>query len=101
MTPPVSMCNMAVEKTLKAFLAFHGQLLPRTHDLEELAALCQQIDPTNECSPERLAAVSVYAVDMRYDLETWPTQQEATAAIETARFVRDQILRRLPPDALP
>jgi hypothetical protein len=38
-------CQHTFEKTLKAYLVWHGQQVPRTHALPDLVVLCQQIDP--------------------------------------------------------
>ena len=40
--------QQAVEKCLKSCLAFHGQPIPRSHDLEELARLCFDVDEIPE-----------------------------------------------------
>lgn len=37
--------QQAAEKTLKAFLIFHGRVVARTHDLVALLSACAQIDP--------------------------------------------------------
>src|SRR5438132_5511907 len=38
--------QQAVEKSFKAFLAWHGVTFRKTHNLEELAESCLRIDPT-------------------------------------------------------
>lgn len=48
--------QQAIEKYLKAFLAFHGHSIPRTHDLEELERLCNAIEPLPELASFDLAA---------------------------------------------
>jgi HEPN domain-containing protein len=40
--------QQATEKTFKALLAYRGQPIPRAHNLEELARLCQQLEPIPE-----------------------------------------------------
>jgi HEPN domain-containing protein len=37
-------CQQAVEKSLKAFLIFHGVAFPFTHDLGKLMPLCAAMD---------------------------------------------------------
>lgn len=38
--------QQAAEKLLKAFLAYHGRPLLRTHDLIALLTVCVEIDPS-------------------------------------------------------
>jgi HEPN domain-containing protein len=54
--------QQATEKTFKALLAYRGQPIPRTHDLEELARLCQQLEPIPELRLQELAEATDYAV---------------------------------------
>jgi HEPN domain-containing protein len=89
--------QQATEKTFKALLAYRGQPIPRTHDLEELARLCQQLEPIPELRLQELAEATDYAVQIRYDLEIWPSQQEARQALALAEQVCALILRHLPP----
>ena len=39
-------CQQAVEKSFRAFLAFHDEPFRKTHNLEELGEACLKIDPT-------------------------------------------------------
>lgn len=87
--------HQAIEKSLKAFLAFHGQAIPRTHDLEVLAQLCQTLDPLPELDAHDLTALSDFAVQVRYDFAVWPTQAEAQAAVDTAHAVCSTIVAHL------
>ena len=51
-------CQQAAEKYLKAFLAWHGRQIPRTHDIEELFLICTEIDhalDSLQVSPEELS----------------------------------------------
>jgi HEPN domain-containing protein len=57
--------QQAVEKTLKAFLAYYGQAIPWTHDLEEIQRLCLQIRPFPELEDFDLTLLTDYAVAMR------------------------------------
>jgi HEPN domain-containing protein len=93
--------QQATEKTFKALLAYRGQPIPRTHDLEELARLCQQLEPIPELRLQELAEATDYAVQIRYDLEIWPSQQEARQALALAEQVCALILRHLPPEVHP
>jgi HEPN domain-containing protein len=93
--------QQATEKTFKALLAYRGQPIPRAHDLEELARLCQQLEPIPELRLQELAEATDYAVQIRYDLEIWPSQQEARQALALAEQVCALILRHLPPEVHP
>ncbi len=64
--------QQAVEKYLKAILAFHGEPIPRTHDLEEIQLLCIKWIETSEFRDLSLEELSDYAVSVRYDFEFWP-----------------------------
>ncbi len=57
--------QQATEKTFKALRAYRGQPIPRAHDLEELARLCQQLEPIPELRLQRLAEATDYAVQIR------------------------------------
>jgi HEPN domain-containing protein len=93
--------QQATEKTFKALLAYRGQPIPRTHDLEELACLCQQLEPIPELRLQELAEATDYAAQIRYNLEIWPSRQEACQALAFAEQVCALILRHLPPEIHP
>lgn len=92
--------QQAIEKWLKAFLAYHRQPIPRTHDLEELAVLCQQIDRDIELPLCELVEITDFGVQIRYDLDAWPTQEEARKAVEGAERLREIVLNQMPRDIL-
>ncbi|ABU58429.1 HEPN domain-containing protein [Roseiflexus castenholzii] len=87
--------QQAIEKYLKAFLAFHRHSIPRTHDLEELARLCDAIEPLPELALFDLAALSDFAVQLRYDFTIWPDVRELEDAVRQAEGIRDVIMPRL------
>jgi len=93
--------QQAIEKYLKALLAFHGQPIPHTHDLEEIERLCNLIEPLPELTAYDLAALTDYAVQLRYDFMVWPTLAETEDALRKAEGVRTIILAHLPPIAHP
>lgn len=88
--------QQAIEKYLKAFLALHAQPIPRTHDLEELERLCQALDPQLDVSAFDLAALSDFAVQLRYDFAIWPSLAELEDALHTAEGVRALIVPQIP-----
>jgi HEPN domain-containing protein len=90
--------QQAVEKTLKAYLAFSARPIPKTHDLEELQRLTLEIEPLSELAELDLAEITDYAVAVRYDLEFWPDQKTAAEALALAEQVQLLILEILPPE---
>jgi HEPN domain-containing protein len=95
--------QQAVEKYFKTLLALHEQAIPRTHDVEELARLCEALDSSlkAELLSLNLAELSDYAVILRYDSEFWPEREVAQSAADLAATVRLLVLSRLPTKAAP
>lgn len=98
--------QQAMEKTFKGLLAYLGEPIPRTHDLEELAVLCRQLQllPGVTLGPwplEDLADATDYAVLVRYDIEIWPSQEEAREALVLAEQVSALIQSHLPLEVHP
>lgn len=92
--------QQAVEKALKAFLAWHDRPFRKTHSLEEIGRQCAQLDPDLEGLVERVAPLSEYAWKYRYPGETEPpSHEDATNALDLAREVYQAILARLPAEA--
>jgi len=85
------------EKTLKAFLIFHGQEYPKSHRLAVLVALCAKVDP----SFEHLIAwgadqLTRYATVLRYGEEFHlPSLDETKRAMELAEQVASFVLNKL------
>lgn len=94
-------CQQAVEKYVKGFLAWHGKNFPFTHDLTQLAPLCEAIAPTLTVAVPDVLALTAYAVRLGYDNTFWPSRQEAADALAVAERVRSVILVSLPPEAHP
>ena len=89
--------QQAIEKSLKGFLAFHRQPIPRTHDLEELQQLCLTRMPLPYLAVLDLTETTDYGVIVRYDLDFWPGQDTAADALSLAEKVFGQIVDALPP----
>ena len=88
--------QQAIEKLLKAFLAFHGKPIPKTHDLDELQNLCLEITHLPSLAKIDLTETTDYAVAMRYDLEFWPEQETALEAVQLAVKILNLIYKVLP-----
>ena len=94
-------CQQAVEKYLKAVLAFAGQPIPRTHDLEEVYNQCLAVAPALSLDGTELSLLTPYAVQLRYDADFWPDQGTARQALDVANRVRAAVLTVLPRSAWP
>lgn len=93
--------QQAVEKLLKAVLAFHELPIPKSHDLEELQRSIGVIQPLPELAALDLIEMTDYAVAVRYDFEFWPDQQMAGQAVTLAQKIYRIILGVLPLECHP
>jgi HEPN domain-containing protein len=93
--------QQAVEKYLKAVLAFAGSPIPRTHDLEDIYNLCVATAPALALDRMELSILTPYAVQLRYDMAFWPDQPTAQQALATVARVRAAVLSVLPPSTHP
>jgi HEPN domain-containing protein len=93
-------CQQAVEKYLKALLTSLAIQAPRTHDLEELAAL---LPPERALSVplSELVGMTPYAVDVRY-ADDWrePGVEQALQSQALAERTRQEVRLLLPAEAL-
>lgn len=88
--------QQAAEKYLKALLVFRQAPIPRTHDLEELARLCDRLVPSLRLSDLELGELTGHGVESRYDVEFWPSRETAAEAVALAERVRSFILPMVP-----
>ncbi len=93
--------QQAVEKYLKAVLAFANQPIPRTHNLEELEQRCRHVVPAFTLTDVDVSELTPYAVELRYDAEFWPNEATAEEALATAQHVRNVVLMLLPEEVHP
>jgi HEPN domain-containing protein len=93
--------QQAIEKCLKAILAFCGAAIPRTHNLEELGDRATEIIPKLALDADELAEITPFAVELRYDPDFWPNLDTAMNALSAAQHVREQIVAALPESARP
>jgi HEPN domain-containing protein len=87
-----------VEKSLKAFLAYHRIPFPYTHNLTKLAELGAARDPALRTLLPVVAPLTPYAVELRYDDSFWPSQTLAEEARSSALSVFELVLAHLPAD---
>ena len=93
--------QQAIEKYLKAVLAYSGEPIPKMHELEDLADLARASAPDLDVDVEELGDITPFAVEPRYKLGFWPEREVAEEAVGTAEKVRDRVLKVLPPEARP
>jgi HEPN domain-containing protein len=90
-------CQQAFEKVLKAFLVWHGQIVPRTHALPDLVILCEQIDATFSSLAVTAAQVTPYGTAFRYPpIVVGLTDLDAIEALDAARGALAFVLARIP-----
>lgn len=76
--------QQAVEKALKAFLLFHGQDAPRTHDLDRLCQACESLTPSFNAFRGVCSELTAYAAATRYPSDMEITEEDASFAIREA-----------------
>ena len=79
--------QQCVEKYLKAILVLHRRDFPKTHDLDKLKNLCEEVGVLIPVSSDPLVLLNRYAVEKRYPGNE-PTLQDARDALGTAKRVR-------------
>jgi HEPN domain-containing protein len=86
--------QQTAEKYLKAMLQEAGQNIPKTHNLNELLALCLKQDPSLAFLNPDLSVLEGYAVRFRYPGET-AEKSEANATFKSMQairlFIRNQL----------
>ena len=93
-------CQQALEKALKAFLAFHQRPFRKTHELKELAPDILAIEASLQVPVEQADALSKYAWRFRYPGELYePDAAEAAQVLLQATEIVRAIESRLPATA--
>lgn len=89
--------QQAVEKMLKAVLTRRGISYGRTHDLENLLNLLERNGIAQPSEPEKIAVLSPFAVEYRYDRlppeEQKPQALDRKGAVECVRRVKTWALQ--------
>jgi HEPN domain-containing protein len=88
--------QQCAEKTLKAFLAYHRQVINKTHNLKMLAETCAEIDETFHTIIDDCIFLNPFAILYRYpDSDDMPDKDEVVTAIAIAEkivaFVNEKI----------
>jgi HEPN domain-containing protein len=88
-------CQQAAEKALKAFLAYHGTSIQKTHDLTNLNELCVAHDEEITALAEHCIALNDYAVVIRYPENSHIEVEDAQKALADADgilcFIRERL----------
>jgi len=89
--------QQSAEKYLKAFLVWHQIEFTKTHDIKVLLDLAGRMDSTLPDALKDAVMLTPYGVEYRYPGD-YPEVQHADVqqAVECARRVREEILKRLP-----
>jgi HEPN domain-containing protein len=94
--------QQAVEKTFKAFLAWHDRPFRKTHNLVELGQQGAVLAPDLENVFRRVAPLTEYAWRFRYPGEASdPSLEEAEEALALAKGLFETLRKRLPPETYP
>lgn len=89
-------CQQAAEKAMKAFLTAHDTTFRKTHDLDELAYSCEQIDTSLSIVLNPARDLTVFAWEFRYPgSDEAPPECEAHDSLILARAAVDAIRERL------
>ncbi len=88
--------QQAAEKLLKAYLIAFGMPVPMIRNLEKLVELCEQREASFQSMKTLGQALTPYAVQLRYDEDFWPAEQEATNAVQSAQALRAFVIPLLP-----
>lgn len=88
--------HQAVEKYLKAFLAFQEKHIRKIHDLEVLLNLCVEIDASFNDLRKDTFYLSKFYIETRYpgDYPTFSIK-EARGAVEAAVKIKDFVLAKM------
>jgi HEPN domain-containing protein len=93
--------QQTVEKLLKSVPACRDIEYPLTHDLDELLNVAAKECPALAPFRDALKGFAAYAVGMRYISSLYPSPEEAQAAFQTTKKIREVVHAWLPPEALP
>ncbi len=89
-------CQQASEKYLKAYLIYHNQTFPYSHNLADIVAQCIQVDQSFSSIQRKAETLTPYAVEIRYPDDFYmPTRQQAEESLVITTEIRDFIFARM------
>ncbi|MDR0494602.1 MAG: Cof-type HAD-IIB family hydrolase [Treponema sp.] len=89
-------CQQAAEKYLKAFLVYNDQEPPKTHDLIELAKLCNNFNENFPLLFSKCEYLLPFAARTRYPSTVDPKDEDMKRALSYARDIIDFIKSKMP-----
>ncbi len=84
-------CQQSAEKSLKAFLAYNSEVIPRVHDLTFLLEKCAAIDKSLKDLHDEALDLSDYSVVVRYPFAIDLNIEDARKAIKDAQKIKSTI----------
>lgn len=97
-------CQQAAEKAVKAFLIWHDQLFPKTHEIGVLVEQACTLEAGFREILDAAELLSPYAWQFRYPGDVvidGPSREEFDEALHHAQVIYDFVLRILPPEIHP
>ena len=96
---PYSICfhaQQAAEKYLKAFVALHGQVVPKSHDIAGLIERCATIDPSLKALLPCAASLKSFGVEIRYEPSKEEAEQKCPEAWSAMNSIMAALKHKLP-----
>jgi len=88
-------CQQSAEKSLKAYLCGNGMEIPRTHELELLCRLCENINPAFSDFYDACENLEVYATQTRYPNRIELEEHNAKQALVQAESIYNFVIQLL------
>ena len=89
--------QQAAEKTIKAYLAYHSLLIPRTHDLVALLSKATEIESSLEQLTGLCQRLNYYAVSSRYPDHLFePDEKEGKEMVTISQAIQRTVKEFLP-----
>ena len=89
-------CQQAAEKYLKAFLVYNNQEPPKTHDLIELAKLCNNFNTEFSLIFPKCEYLLPFASHTRYPGTSDPEGEDIKTALVYAKAIIELVKSKLP-----
>ena len=89
-------CQQCAEKSLKGYLAFHSEVIRKTHDLVLLNKLCQEHDREFRNIENECLNLTDYGVQIRYPFPLEVDGSDLTFALQNASRIKDFVLMKCP-----
>lgn len=87
-------CQQAIEKYLKAYLYYKGEMIPKIHDLTKLRKSCEKYDA--DFSLVDFKDLNAYAVEIRYpDNFIEPSLEEAKEYLQMAEAIKALVMEKI------